>query len=256
MERTATDISVKVRDLSNLKDKTATEVSNKLDQPVDSVQFDGPWATLKIENNMYAVCSEGVSTVLPITDDRPLKLPVRSVNEDGGIGFAPIGKQTVSRTMLEQCPVVRNENLDDFIDDRGSERLDKNYEKVRRLFEAESNDEPGYSVLHQTSDSLVQSDFCTRKQANAWLDEAVSNGDIRPNDKDEYAVVKEQKITEDTSHGPEPSKLNDRRNKATFPERNSQQNGLEHYELFKLLCWGSACAIGVFLLWDELNEVE
>lgn len=209
MPRTETDIMVKVRDLSEFK-KWATEAYNEHeDQDADTMGFDGPWATVDVDGELYAVCSEGVGPRFPITKHNPLKVTMRPKTYDDerdgySVPMVPVGHYEIVPEDLRDAPVNDKKPLHEFIRSTGGDthhRLDQNYEKFRRLLEFKRSDELGYAVIHQPSGELVEGDFLNEQMANDYIDFAINNDLVTPPDcedpsEDEFINARKQYVVE------------------------------------------------------------
>lgn len=144
-ERKVTNIEVEILDVERLgkeafewlskKEETAVKIieeETKEDtQDSDaSIKFIGcsvvfPVGIVRTPLGMYAMCTEGVGSRIPITEETPLELEFYKKYE-GGIAMYPSMKHTMSDTKVVDYLTGEKKNLADFIRVFGA-RLEDNY---------------------------------------------------------------------------------------------------------------------------------
>lgn len=202
MERTKTDITVKVRDLSDIKEDATAAYNNSIDdekKPADTVGLDGPWGTIEVDDDVFAVCEEGVGNKFAVTNKTPLLVPVRPewIQDDGkrSMSAIPTGQFSITRTMLERQPVQDTTLLHKFIrsvaNPNPGHRLEKNYDRFRRLIEFKQSDETGYEIIRKGNDEQVRGDFMRESFAEDFLELAINEERIEPLDRDAYIICEE-----------------------------------------------------------------
>jgi len=128
--RTPTTIEVTPLDLTATKERALAFIRENT-QPDATEATTRSFGIVETPGSLYVLCTEGVGTEHPVTDDEPLEIGFgyRITNPEGSGGSFSMGDvatSTMTPDEIRECATGEPVNLAEFIRTFGS-RLDQNY---------------------------------------------------------------------------------------------------------------------------------
>ena len=135
-ERKVTNIEVEILDIERLGKEAFEWLSKNGKTEEDGVigcETSFPVGVVRTPSAVYALCSEGVGSKVPVSEESPLEIEFYKKFE-GGISLYPSMKQSMSDEKIVEYLTGEKKNLADFIRVFGT-RLEDNYSSWRSFFE-------------------------------------------------------------------------------------------------------------------------
>ena len=141
-ERKVTKIEVEILDIERLGKEAFewySENGKTEDDGVIACETSFPIGVVRTHSGVYALCSEGVGSRVPVSEESPLEIEFYKKFE-GGISLYPSMKHTMSDKKIVEYLTGEKKNLADFIRVFGA-RLEDNYSSWRSFFERKVTEE-------------------------------------------------------------------------------------------------------------------